>query len=146
MAGLILLAHRYDKECTLYKLPLEIIYMILEVNMWKRLIKLYKQHPNNWNWKRISSNPNITWDIIKANPDKPWDWHGISLNPSITLDIITSNPGNHWDWESISNNPSITWDIMTQKPDKMWSVIMTMYDYCLTVIPIRLQKCARRRE
>ena len=22
----------------------------------------------------ISGNPNITMEIIKANPDKPWDW------------------------------------------------------------------------
>ena len=26
-------------------------------------------------------NPNITMDIIKANPDKPWNWEFISMNP-----------------------------------------------------------------
>ena len=28
----------------------------------------------------MSTNPNITWEIIKNNPDKPWDWYNISLN------------------------------------------------------------------
>ncbi|NDC83981.1 hypothetical protein EB093_10060 [bacterium] len=34
-----------------------------------------------WNWDGISQNPNITWDIIQANLDKPLDWYGISRNP-----------------------------------------------------------------
>ena len=46
----------------------------------------------DWNW--ISRNTNITWDIIKANPDIPWDWEGISWNPNITMDIIRDNPDN----------------------------------------------------
>ena len=29
---------------------------------------------------KISKNPNITWDIIRENLDKPWDWKAISLN------------------------------------------------------------------
>ena len=29
-------------------------------------------------WEFISQNPNITMDIIQANPDKPWDWKGFS--------------------------------------------------------------------
>jgi hypothetical protein len=28
----------------------------------------------------VSRNPNITLDIVYANPDKPWDWHGLSEN------------------------------------------------------------------
>ena len=35
-------------------------------------------HPHRF-W--ISRNPNITWDIIKDNPDKDWKWGGISYNP-----------------------------------------------------------------
>ena len=26
----------------------------------------------NWNWRGLSRNPNITWEIVQANPDKPW--------------------------------------------------------------------------
>jgi len=31
------------------------------------------QSDKPWNWIEISRNPNITWDIIKTNPDKPWN-------------------------------------------------------------------------
>ena len=33
-----------------------------------------------WCWWSISSNPNITWEIIIDNPDKPWNWDYISEN------------------------------------------------------------------
>ena len=31
-----------------------------------------------WDWKTLSCNPNLTWDIVHANPDKDWDWRGLS--------------------------------------------------------------------
>ena len=31
----------------------------------------------------ISSNPNITMEMIKENPDKPWNWYWISSNKFI---------------------------------------------------------------
>ena len=58
-----------------------------------------------WNWDGISSNPNITWDIIiRDNPDKPWNWYEISRNPNITWDIIQNNPEKLWDFYYISDN------------------------------------------
>ena len=40
-----------------------------------------------WNWGYLSSNPNITVDIVLAHPDIPWNWVGLSRNPNITFDI-----------------------------------------------------------
>ena len=51
----------------------------------------------NWEWC-ISSNPNITCDIIKDNPLHNWDWQRISSNPNITMDIIRNNPDKPWEW------------------------------------------------
>jgi len=31
-------------------------------------------------WYYMSSNPNITWDIIRDNLDKSWDWGKLSEN------------------------------------------------------------------
>ena len=32
-------------------------------------------HPDkDWNWERLSRNPNVTWNIIENNLDKPWVW------------------------------------------------------------------------
>jgi hypothetical protein len=28
----------------------------------------------------VSSNPTITWEIVRDNPDKPWDWFWLSGN------------------------------------------------------------------
>ena len=85
-------------------------------------------------WVALSSNPNITPDIIKNNPDKPWNQYHISLNPNTTnkpiqeystvplhrLQRIAYRPGEQnigqsliwfsWctnlTWEIIQNNPS----------------------------------------
>ena len=47
----------------------------------------------------LSENPNITWEIIQANPDKEWNWYLLSGNPNITWDIVEANPDNPWDWD-----------------------------------------------
>ena len=52
-------------------------------------IKTYEERKFNWYW--LSQNPNITWDIVKNNPDKPWDWYRLSKNPNITWDVIKDN-------------------------------------------------------
>ena len=36
-----------------------------------------------WDWKYISSNPNITWDIVKNNLNYPWRWDYISQNSNL---------------------------------------------------------------
>ena len=33
---------------------------------------------NHWGWIHLSCNPNISFDIIQENPDKPWNWNSIS--------------------------------------------------------------------
>ena len=38
--------------------------------------KKYSDKPWDWDW--ISSNPNITMEIIEKYPDKPWNWNFIS--------------------------------------------------------------------
>jgi len=50
------------------------------------------------NWDGISSNPNITFEIVEAHPDKPWDWEGLSLNPNITFEIVETYPDKPWNW------------------------------------------------
>ena len=34
---------------------------------------------------------NKFWDIIQANPNKPWNWYSISKHPNITWEIIQEN-------------------------------------------------------
>ena len=43
--------------------------------------------------------------IINDNPDKPWNWKYISSNPNLTMKFILDNPDKPWDWFLISSNP-----------------------------------------
>ena len=45
-----------------------------------------------WDFCELSEIPNVTWEIVKTNPQIPWDFSYLSRNPNITCDIITSNP------------------------------------------------------
>jgi len=61
----------------------------------------------HWNWYSLSKNPQVTWDIVQANPDKQWDWGCLSRNPNITWDIVQANPDKPWDWRWLSRNPNV---------------------------------------
>ena len=52
---------------------------------WRR--ELNKLH-DNYNSYYISHHPDLTWDIIQANPDYKWNWCNISAHPNITWDVI----------------------------------------------------------
>jgi hypothetical protein len=60
-----------------------------------------------WDWNALSSNTDITWDIVKNNPDKPWNFRVLSMNPNITWCIVQDNPDKPWDWGELSRNPSM---------------------------------------
>ena len=82
---------------------------------------IVQANPNKpWDWRCLSWNPNITWDIVQANPDKPWRWMSLSSNPNITWDIVRANPDKDWDWGALSNNPQVTWDVVQANLDKPW--------------------------
>lgn len=73
------------------------------------------------NWKSISKNPNITWDIILSNINEPWNWRGISENPNISLSIIEKHPNFPWNWKNISKNINITWENINNNLNKPWN-------------------------
>ena len=71
------------------------------------------QNKVSWcSWYSLSKNPNITWEIIRENLDKPWNWWELSRHPSITWDIIQKNSDKPWCFKHLSSNPNITWDLI----------------------------------
>ena len=76
---------------------------------------------NPWNWGCLSMNPNITFDIVLAHPDKSWDWDSLSRHPNITFDIVIAHPDKPWNWYWLSSNSNITFDIVLVHPDKPWN-------------------------
>lgn len=57
-----------------------------------------------WSEGGLRHNPNITWELIQANPEYPWHWHGVSRNPNLTPEIITKFHRKKWDWYNLSFN------------------------------------------
>ena len=54
--------------------------------------------------KYLSMNPNITWNIVKANPEKNWNYFTLSQNPNITWKIVKANPNISWNYFRLSMN------------------------------------------
>ena len=99
-------------------------YQRLEREWLKKYDKFIQNHGNKhhelYENPNISKNPNLTWEIIKNNPDKSWNWDEISANSNITWEIIKNNPDKPWDWREISYSSRITWEIIESNPDKPW--------------------------
>src|SRR5947207_661161 len=97
--------------------------------MTNSLIKLLRLFPDKpWNWGLLSSNPNISWEIVKDNLDKSWSWDKLGANPNITWEIVRNNPGYPWNSALLSNNPNITWEIVKDNPDYSWDWFHLSYN------------------
>lgn len=75
-----------------------------------------------WDWSDLSANPNISFEDVLRNPDKPWNYTELSRNPNITLDIVDNHPEIAWSHKSLTKNPNITLDIMKKRRDIRWDV------------------------
>jgi hypothetical protein len=47
----------------------------------------------------------------------------MSSNSNITMDIIEKYPNKNFDWTKVSNNSNITMYIIEKYPDKKWDLI-----------------------
>jgi hypothetical protein len=65
-------------------------------------------HYDSQGWGEISLN--VTWDIVKNNPDKPWNYYYLSQN--VTWDTVKNNLYKPWYYPQLSYNANITWDIV----------------------------------
>lgn len=120
----------------------------LSNHLWT-LIKLF---PNMaWNWERILSNVNTTWDnIVNDFPLKEYlsnpaldlilhrkFWISISKNPNITLDNIMTRPQGPWYYLMLSKNTNIPlwyikqnlhlnwgWNEISQRSDVTWDIVI----------------------
>ena len=54
---------------------------------------LFKLIQINMGLGLVSRKSEYTFDIVKDNPNLPWNWNGLCLNPNITSDIVKANPG-----------------------------------------------------
>ena len=79
----------------------------------------------------LSLNPNMTGEIVQANPQIPWNYkylskkikscdHNVSANPNVTWKTVYEIPNERWNYRELSKNPNITWEIVKSNPDKDW--------------------------
>ena len=81
-----------------------------------------------WEWKYLTSNPNITMNIIEKNLDKNWNWKYISLNPNLTWEFLENNLNFlltdldleecTYFWTYLTQHPNINWDIIEKNLDR----------------------------
>ena len=74
----------------------------------------------SWYWSGVLRNQNITIAFIEKYPDKDWDWGYISSNPNLTMEMIEKYPNKQWNWKLISRNPNLTMEMIEKYPDKPW--------------------------
>jgi hypothetical protein len=75
----------------------------------------------NWDYTRLSRNPNITMDIISNNKLLPWDYSVINLNKNLTLEFFEQNIDKPWNFQLLSASKIITLDIIRKYPQFNWS-------------------------
>jgi hypothetical protein len=71
---------------------------------WGFIEKQLKDDPEIELWRIlyiISSQPSITWEIIKNNSDLQWDLTGVNRNPNVSIKHVLSNLDWQWDWDTI---------------------------------------------
>jgi hypothetical protein len=76
-------------------------------------------------------NPNITWDIVVANPQIDWCYNSFSKNRNMTLDIIIKNPDELWNmtlWSEFGSMKDIEANI-----DMDWNIKFLSCNYNLTI-------------
>jgi hypothetical protein len=62
---------------------------------------------SNSSYYYLSQNPNITPDIVQANPDKPWNYDALSIHPNITSDIVSENLDKPWNFNELAQKQEI---------------------------------------
>jgi hypothetical protein len=76
-----------------------------------------------WNWFLLSNNKNIKFkDILKhLNIINNWNWYELCLKEDLEWNDIISNPKLPWDWSAISQNYNLTtFEFIMNNPDKPW--------------------------
>jgi len=133
----------------------DIIWDMINKDVRWNMIKLNPQIP--WFPWDVGFNPNITLEIVKANPQYKWNYDSLNnadiltfeevkkyldqIDPNfigyskgITLEDIDNNPNFPWNWNTgVSNNPNLTRDFFEKHKDKDWNytnVLNNLYGKC----------------
>ena len=71
---------------------------------------MYNEHIDKMDRSK-KSNLDIPKDIIERYDD--WDYYKLSKNPNITLDYIGANIDENWNFHTLSNHPNMTFEFIS---------------------------------
>lgn len=83
-------------------------YINFKSNELERIFKKYYRELS-WDWYALSSNPNITTELIIEYYNCKWQWNygGVSANINIDIDFVLDNNEEMWNLFSLSKNPAM---------------------------------------
>lgn len=88
---------------------------------WFEFIQTLSNSGVQLNWKLISSNHNLTMELVDEHPELPWVWfHGLSRNPNLTLEFVERNLNASWDWSELSRHECMTMKFVEDHMDMPW--------------------------
>jgi uncharacterized protein with HEPN domain len=88
------------------------------LRMLAMVLIFHQRNMGSWVW--LSSNKNITMEIVSTYPKLPWDYNALSRNPNLTVDFIRKNPRKRFSWQHISANRAMTPEIVEANRDLPW--------------------------
>lgn len=99
-----------------------------EMTTWKQV---YDNCDHPWDWGALSTNPNITMDIVLEYRDLPWCWDEFSTNTSLSWPQIIKKCFYPWNWKNIKRNTSLMWELFqpTTTPQQTLNTFNTFLFY-----------------
>lgn len=86
-----------------------------------RLARHIETYPNYaWDWRRLSTHPNLTPEVIDYFIDKPWDWNEVSHR--VPLWIVLKHPEKPWNWVNLTLNDHIPVKDIVHHPNLPWHI------------------------
>jgi transposase len=82
---------------------------------------MIQNNPNlPWIWNSLSSNPNITWQIVENNPHIAWNWGLLKYVIDDVDKMIETVPQTFWNFKCLSLNPNIQWETVKKHSTQQW--------------------------
>ena len=70
-------------------------------------------------FRMLSYNTGLTYQIFKKYSDKPWHMNALSYNSAVTVEFILAAIDKKWNWRLLSSSPHAI-SIFLRFPDKLW--------------------------
>lgn len=89
-------------------------------DIFKSTLKAVLVPHGGWNYRTLSSNPNLPIEFVKSNINEDWNYHSVSAN--VSLNDLETYGQIRWDGYGLSLNPNITFDYVKRHSKIKWDI------------------------